>query len=244
MGELIIQPFMILRFMYLDPRHGSQGILINVYGKANNTIKLSKRSCMKRSTDPQKSRLYLFFLLLLISSLACHLPGTGWWVDVGSTGVNVDKDGDDLTSDEVYNPDGSLDVCALLPVDEQAIINRGNDTCVAEINYLIGCGECGSKISITRMESEETAEEFAVDGGCGNPEFSARGESPIGSAGYTCTDISGEEYREGVAQAYYLIQFSYQDYLVAISTGYPGQEGFVNELGLKTINNIDRYTIE
>jgi len=196
------------------------------------------------ATNFQPIRFSFLIAILLLSSLACHVPGTGWWVDMGSSGVNVDQDEGDLGGGDAYNPDGTLDVCVLLPVDDGAITNRGGNSCVADIDYLIGCGECGSKISITRMESEGAAEEFAVDGGCGNPAFSARGENPIGSAGYICTDLSGEEYRKGVAQSYYLIQFSYRDFLVAIHTGYPGQEGFVNELGLKTINNIDRYTLE
>jgi hypothetical protein len=196
------------------------------------------------STCTYTIRFSLIFTVLLVSSLACFLPGTGWWVDTTSTGVNVERDGGDPASSDIYRPDGSLNVCALLPVDDQAVINHGGSSCVAEINYLIGCGECDSTISITQMDSEQAAQDFADDGGCGNPEFSAQGESPIGSAGYICTDLSGEEYRAGVAQSYYLIQFSHRDFLVAIHTGYPGQEGFVNELGLETINRIDRFTLE
>ena len=142
--------------------------------------------------------------------------------------------------DESSSPEESVvDMCTLLPVDESMVINPSKYSCVAKFNSLIGCGECGSKISITRMESVEMAQQSADSGRCGNPKFSALGDSPLGDTGITCTNISGETYREGVSQSYFNIAFSYGRYVASVSTGYPGQEDLVLSLGQGIIDRID-----
>ncbi len=115
------------------------------------------------------------------------------------------------------------------------------DSCVAEFDSLVDCESCGCKIRITRMEDAESAQQAAIDGSCGNPRFFERGDSPLGFSGFTCANISGEEYREGVAQSYFKLNFSYNRYLVYIGTGYPGLEDFVISLGEQTIELIDDY---
>ena len=135
--------------------------------------------------------------------------------------------------------ESELDICSLLPVDASQVINPSKRACVAEIDSLVGCGSCGSTISLTQMESVERAQQAAVDGNCGNPKFDAKGASILGDAGFTCTDISGEAYREGVSQRYFLISFSYGPYVAQISTGYPGQEDLVIGLGQGIIERID-----
>jgi hypothetical protein len=140
---------------------------------------------------------------------------------------------------EVSPEESELDICSLLPVDPSQVINPSKEACVAEFNSLVGCGSCGSTISITRAESVERAQQGAVAGNCGNPRFDVRGTSILGDAGFTCTDISGEAYREGVAQRYFLISFSYRSYVVTIATGYPGQEDLVIGLGRGVIERID-----
>lgn len=157
----------------------------------------------------------------------------------GNPDQSKEEDIEETNSQEDDVLEDPIDVCTLLPVNESAVTITGQDACVADIDYLVGCGECGSNISITRLESAERAREVAVDGNCGNPRFSERGESPIGSAGFTCTDIDEEEYREGVAQSYFSISFSYDRYAVSIDTGYPGLEGFIVGLGRQTIDKID-----
>ena len=119
------------------------------------------------------------------------------------------------------------------------VINPSQDACVAEFDSLIGCGQCGSKISVTRTESMEMAQQSADSGRCGNPKFSALGDSPLGDTGITCTNISGDEYREGVAQSYFHIAFSYGRYVASVTTGYPGQEDLVLSLGQGIIDRID-----
>lgn len=192
---------------------------------------------------------FVFVNVILITSLACQLPG---FIPAGVAEEEaiieiVESDADQ--SEEENTEDGStqeddvqeevLDVCTLLPVNESAVTITGKDACVADIDYLIGCGECDSDISITRLESVERAQEVAVDGNCGNPNFSARGESPLGSAGFTCTKTEDEEYREGVAQSYFHVSFSHDRYAVVIGTGYPGMESFILDLGQQTIERID-----
>jgi hypothetical protein len=147
------------------------------------------------------------------------------------------EDPEDNTS--VVQNEGAVDICKLLPVDGSMVTMAAKDSCVADFDALVGCGECGSVINIARMESEERAQQVATDGNCANPNFFARGESPIGSSGYTCTNISEEEYRPGVAQSYFELSFSYGYYAVKIYTGYPGMEDLVINLGQETIELID-----
>ncbi len=73
---------------------------------------------------------------------------------------------------------------------------------------------------------------------CGNPNFSATGKSPIGDAGVTCTDTTGEAYREGVAQHFYTLAFSTGRYLVRVYLTYPGQEELALSLGQEVIERI------
>jgi hypothetical protein len=133
-----------------------------------------------------------------------------------------------------------VDMCALLPLDESLVNNRGNDFCVASFDALVGCGVCGCSISVVQTESVERAQFVALDTRCGNPNFDARGDSPIGDVGVTCTNITGEEYRPGVAQGYLTLAFSYGRYTVSIHTGYPGLEELVVSLGQEVIDRIDR----
>jgi hypothetical protein len=195
-------------------------------------------------------RVFVCVGVLLITSLACYVPGI-LPVDTDeekimeiverdeepSEAENAEEEEESTQQDDVQEE--VLDVCTLLPVDESAVTITGKDACAADIDSLIGCGECNSDISITRLESVARAQEVAVDGNCGNPNFSARGESPIGSAGFTCTKIEDEEYREGVAQSYFYVSFSHDRYAVSISTGYPGKESFALDLGQQTIERID-----
>lgn len=132
-----------------------------------------------------------------------------------------------------------VDPCSLLPVDESRIVNASEEFCVVNIDHLTNCGGCNDKLSISRMADRETAMEWVPQGNCGNPRFHARGETPIGDAGFTCTNMSGEEYRPGVAQSYYDLMFSYQEYLVSLHAGYPGQEGVLIDLGQQIISRID-----
>lgn len=132
-----------------------------------------------------------------------------------------------------------VDPCSLLPVDESRIVNASEDFCVVNIDHLTNCSGCNDKLSISRTADRETAMEFAPSGKCGNQRFIARGETPIGDAGFTCTLMTGEEYRPGVAQGYYRLSFSYQEYLVSLGSGYPGQEGVIIDLGRQIIGRID-----
>ena len=134
------------------------------------------------------------------------------------------------------------DPCSLLPVDESRILDASDQFCTVNIDHLTNCGGCNDKLSITRLADRETAMEMAPQGNCGNPRFIARGENPIGDAGFTCTLMTGEEYKPGVAQGYYYLSFSYQEYLVALSSGYPGQEAVLIDLGQQVINHIDLQT--
>ena len=195
-------------------------------------------------------RVFIFVGVILITTLACYAPGI---IPEGrddekiveilerdvepSEAESVEEEEESTQQDDVQEE--VLDVCTLLPVNESAVTITGKDTCAADIDALIGCGECNSDISISRFESVARAQEVAVDGNCGNPNFSARGESPIGSAGFTCTNTEDEEYREGVAQSYFYVSFSHDRYAVSISTGYPGMESFVLDLGQETIDRID-----
>lgn len=131
-----------------------------------------------------------------------------------------------------------VDVCTLLPVDASQITNRSEDSCVASIDSLVGCNECGSDISITLTESQERAQQAALEASCGNPNFFAKGDSPIGDSGVTCTETSGEEYREGVAQSYIYLIFSSGPFVISIHSGYPGQEALVLELGQEVIERV------
>ena len=132
------------------------------------------------------------------------------------------------------------DPCSLLPVDDDLIENASDEFCVVSIAHLTNCSGCNDELSITRMADRETALEWAPLGKCGNPKFIARGESPIGEAGFTCTLMTGEEYQPGVAQGYYYLSFSYQEYLVSMDAGYPGQEGVLIDLGQQVIDRIDQ----
>jgi hypothetical protein len=137
--------------------------------------------------------------------------------------------------------ESEVDPCTLLPVDESLIDEelRSKYSCVATIDSLVGCNGCRSSISITRSDSVEIAQQFAGDVRCGNSTFYAKGESPIGDVGGTCTETSGEPYREGVAQGYYYISFSHGRYVVAINLTYPGQEELALSLGQEVIERID-----
>jgi hypothetical protein len=141
---------------------------------------------------------------------------------------------------ELSSPEVSLeDLCTLLPIDEDLVTDASPTSCVATIDPLVGCSGCNSRMSITQLGSPEEAQQGALSGSCGNPKFSARGDSPLGDAGITCIDISGEAYREGVAQSYYYIIFSYGPYVASISSTFPGQEALVLELGQGIIERID-----
>jgi len=96
-----------------------------------------------------------------------------------------------------------------------------------------------SSISITRSDSVEIAQQFAGDVRCGNPNFYAKGESPIGDMGGACTFFGDTPYREGVAQGFYYLSFSYGRYLIAINMTYPGQEALALSLGQEVIERID-----
>ncbi|MBN1265853.1 MAG: hypothetical protein JXA25_10195 [Anaerolineales bacterium] len=135
--------------------------------------------------------------------------------------------------------EGTVDICALLPVDASLVTSQSEYACVADLDSLVGCGECGSTISISRMDTEEMAQQGTVGGNCGNPGFFSRGDSPLGTSGYTCTNISDEEYRDGVAQSYLLLSFSHRNYVISLHTGYPGMEAVLVDLGQETINLID-----
>ncbi len=159
---------------------------------------------------------------------------------------------DDLGASELWDPEDhpddsgppelpDVDICTLLPVYDDMVTMSAKDSCVAEFDSLVDCASCGCKISITRMEDAESAQQAAVAGSCGNPRFSQRGDSPLGFSGHTCTNVSDEEYREGVAQSYFKLDFSYNRYLVYIGAGYPGLEDFVISLGEQTIELIDDY---
>ncbi|MBN1314705.1 MAG: hypothetical protein JXA42_04535 [Anaerolineales bacterium] len=162
------------------------------------------------------------------------------------------SDCSDLEGFEPYDPAMSpddfgppelpdIDICTLLPVHADMVTMPAEDSCVAEFDSFVDCERCGCTISITRMADAESAQQAAVAGSCANPKFYQRGDSPIGFNGHTCTNITGEEYREGVAQSYFNLDFSYNRYLVYIGTGYPGLEDFVISLGEQTIELIDDY---
>jgi hypothetical protein len=132
-----------------------------------------------------------------------------------------------------------VDLCSLLPVDDGAIVRRSDVHCVASIDALLGCDACGSEIAITRVESAEQAEQIARDAYCGNPNFTACAESPIGDAGITSTDTSGEEYRPEVAFAHFRMHFSHGRYVVDITAEIPGKEDLVIGIGQEVIERID-----
>jgi hypothetical protein len=151
-------------------------------------------------------------------------------------GISPEEELEDSTG--VQEQD-QVDICAYLSVDTSLVTAQSEDACTADLDSLVGCGECGSTISITRMDTVEMAQQGAVGGNCGNPEFYSRGESPIGTSGYTCTNASGEEYRDGVAQSYYLLSFSHREYVISLHTGFPGMETMLVDLGQETIELID-----
>jgi hypothetical protein len=136
-------------------------------------------------------------------------------------------------------PPPDVDTCTLLPVDENAVDMRSDVHCLASIDALLGCDACGSRISITRIESAERAQQLARETYCGNPNFVACGVSPIGDAGITSTDISDEVYRPEVAFSYFRVTFSYGRYLVSIDAEIPGKQELVIGIGQEVIERID-----
>jgi hypothetical protein len=132
------------------------------------------------------------------------------------------------------------DLCTLLPIDSSLVEQNTESSCVAIIDSLLGCAGCLDRMSITKVASLEAAQEAATGGKCGNPNFSARIEHPLGDAGFACRNTSDEEFRAGVAQSYYHLSFSRGRYVVSISTGYPGREELVLELGQEIIDRIDQ----
>ncbi|MBS3753610.1 MAG: hypothetical protein KGY46_09525 [Anaerolineales bacterium] len=143
-------------------------------------------------------------------------------------------------ADEAPPAVDTFDLCSLLPVDESRIVHDLDTNCTVNINHLTNCSGCRDYLSINRKADRETALEKAYEGHCGNLRFKTRGETPIGDGGYTCTDISGEEYKPGVAQGFFRLKFSYQEYLVRMSSGYPGQEAVLIDLGQQIIDRIDQ----
>jgi len=136
-------------------------------------------------------------------------------------------------------PPADVDTCTLLPVDEDAIVARSDVHCVASIDALLGCDACGSKISITRIESAERARQIASETYCGNPNFSVCGVSPIGDAGITSTDISDEPYRPEVAYVFFRVAFSHRRYMVLIDAQIPGKEELAIGIGQEVIERIE-----
>jgi hypothetical protein len=132
------------------------------------------------------------------------------------------------------------DICSLLPVDRSLVTDASELSCVAVIDALLGCSGCNSRMSITLTDSVEHAQASALGGSCGNPNFTARGDSPVGDVGFTCTNTTGEAYREGVAQGYFYIVFSYGPYVASISATYPGQDAYVVSLAQGIVDRIDR----
>jgi hypothetical protein len=132
------------------------------------------------------------------------------------------------------------DICSLLPVDRSLVTDASELSCVAVIDALLGCSGCNSRMSISLTESEEHAQQSALAGSCGNPKFFARGDSPVGDVGYTCAYTGDDPYREGVAQSYFIIIFSYGPYVASISARYPGQEAYVVSLAQGIVDRIDR----
>jgi hypothetical protein len=89
------------------------------------------------------------------------------------------------------------------------------------------------------MESAERAAQLALETYCGPlANFTACGESPIGDAGITSTDTSGEPYRPEVAFAHYRLVFSYGPYLVQLTAEIPGKEEAVIAIGGEVIERI------
>jgi hypothetical protein len=140
---------------------------------------------------------------------------------------------------EAAPPAVEVDPCTLLPVDEGAVTMRSDVHCVASIDAQLGCDTCGSEMSITRVESAERAAQLALETYCGNPNFFACGDSPIGDAGVTSTDTSGEPYRPEVAYTFFRLSFSYGRYLVSIAAEIPGKEELVTGLGQEVIERIE-----
>jgi hypothetical protein len=132
------------------------------------------------------------------------------------------------------------DICALLPVDRSLVTDASAWACVAVIDPLLGCSGCNSRMSIALTDSVEIAQQQAISGSCGNPNFYARGDSPVGDAGMTCTFTGDDEYREGVAQLFFSIIFSYKGYVAGISAMFPGQDAYVLDLARQIVERIDR----
>ena len=141
------------------------------------------------------------------------------------------------------------DICSLLPVDvtavfaDQTVREPGyGGVCTASIHqYLDGGDARRNTVSIVKYESETEARESfeypAGPRGCGHADWLP---APIGDAGYgyACPDVD-EEYREGVAQAYYSIYFLQGPYSVQIRSSYPGQEDTILDIGRQIIDSIN-----
>lgn len=143
------------------------------------------------------------------------------------------------------------DICSLLPVDVNAIIEESTirepgygGSCTANIDYLVGCKACGSKMSITKYPSEsEALQSFTYPEDCGRAAVFSEVilkpfALPFGEEGYGCPD-SHEEYEEGVAQLYCSIWFTQGPYSVAIWSGFPGVEDLILDLGQDIVNRIE-----
>ncbi len=138
------------------------------------------------------------------------------------------------------------DICSLLPVDVSVIIADQTvrepgygGFCTASIQYLVGGDASRSIVGIVKYQSEtEARETFQYPSSCGHADWLP---APIGDAGYgySCPDVD-EEYREGVAQAYYSIWFLQGPYTVQIRSSYPGQRDTILDIGRQIIDNINR----
>jgi hypothetical protein len=191
--------------------------------------------------NPEDARYWVCYDTLSQAPLCAKMAGSPADEETVAEGEEASEPEPTETAPSESGPPApaEVDLCTLLPVDESAITRRQDDFCEASIDALLGCEACGSQITVQRMESAERAAQLALETYCGNPNFTACGESPIGDAGITSTDLSGEPYRPEVAFAHYRLAFSYGPYLVQLTAEIPGKEGEAIAIGGEVIERID-----
>jgi hypothetical protein len=192
--------------------------------------------------NPEDARYWVCYETLSQAPLCAKMAGSPAEGETAVEGEEADaggEEGEPEPTEGAPPPAAEVDPCTLIPVDESAITRRQDFYCEASIDALVGCDGCGSQIFLQRMESAERAAQLALEEYCGNPNFFACGESPIGDAGITSTDTSSQPYRPEVANVYYRLTFSYGPYFVRITTEIPGKEGETIAIGQEVIERID-----